>query len=110
MGMKRDITAPETLQEAILFFSNYENCHKTVVAMRWPDGVVHCPNCGSCNVSYLANQRRWTCYKNHPRKQFSLKVGTLFEDPPLGFEKWLPALWLVTHVKNEISVYKYRVS
>src|SRR6266849_1342396 len=104
--MKRAITAPETLQEAIVFFSDYENCHRTVIAMRWPDGVVRCPTCGSDRVSYLANQRRWKCYEDHPRKQFSLKIGTVFEDSPLGLEKWLPALWLVTNCKNGISSYE----
>src|SRR5438067_12641979 len=104
--MKRAITAPETLQEAIIFFSDYENCHKTVIAMRWPDGVVRCPTCGSDHVSYLANQRRWKCYAKHAKPQFSLKVGTIFEDSPIGLEKWLPALWLVTNCKNGISSYE----
>src|SRR2546422_1484385 len=97
---------PTTLREAILFFADYENCRKAVEAIRWPDGVIRCPTCGSDNVSYLANQRRWKCYENHPRKQFSLKVGTLFEDSPLGLEKWLPALWLVTNCKNGVSSYE----
>jgi transposase-like protein len=97
---------PKTLQEAIVFFSIYENCHRTVIAMRWPDGVVKCPTCGSDHVTYLATQRRWKCYAKHPKPQFSLKVGTLFEDSPLGLEKWLPALWLVTNCKNGISSYE----
>src|SRR5207302_10634429 len=98
--------APKTLREAILFFAEYENCHKAVIAIRWPDGVVRCPTCGSDHVAYLANQRRWKCYENHPRKQFSLKVGTIFEDSPLGFDKWLPALWLLANAKNGISSYE----
>src|SRR5437868_8780034 len=85
-GMKRAIARPETLQEAIVFFSEYENCHRTVVAIRWPDGVVRCPTCGSDHVTYLASQRRWKCYAKHAKPQFSLKVGTLFEDSPLGLE------------------------
>src|SRR5438128_2277581 len=104
--MKRAITAPETLQEAILFFSDYDNCHRTVIAMRWPDGVVRCPTCGSDHVTYLATQRRWKCYGKHTKPQFSLKVGTVFEDSPIGLEKWLPALWLVTNCKNGISSYE----
>src|SRR5437016_4656961 len=104
--MKRAITAPETLQEAIIFFSDYENCHRAVIAIRWPDGIVRCPTCGSDHVAYLANQRRWKCYENHPRKQFSLKVGTIFEDSAIGLEKWLPALWLLTNCKNGISSYE----
>src|SRR2546425_8267816 len=104
--MKREITAPESLQEAIIFFANYANCHRTVLAMRWPDGVVRCPRCGSDHVTYLATQRRWKCYADHPKAQFSLKVGTVFEDSPLPLEKWLPALWLVTNCKNGISSYE----
>ncbi len=98
--------APKTLREAILFFAAYENCHKAVIAIRWPDGVVRCPTCGSDHVTYLANQRRWKCYEDHPRKQFSLKVGTIFEDSAISLEKWLPALWLLTNCKNGISSYE----
>lgn len=98
--------APKTLREAILFFADYENCHKAVIAIRWPDGVVRCPTCGSDRVTYLENQRRFKCYGKHPKAQFSLKVGTLFEDSAIGLEKWLPALWLLTNCKNGISSYE----
>jgi len=98
--------APKTLREAILFFADYQNCRKAVEAIRWPDGVVRCPQCGSDRVTYLASQRRYKCYGQHPKPQFSLKVGTIFEDSPLGFDKWLPALWLLTNCKNGISSYE----
>jgi transposase-like protein len=97
---------PKTLREAILFFAEYENCKKAVEAIRWPDGVVKCPTCGSEKVTYLEKQRRWKCYEKHPKAQFSLKVGTIFEDSPIGLEKWLPALWLLTTCKNGISSYE----
>jgi transposase-like protein len=93
----------KTLQEAILKFSNYENCHALMVQLRWPDGVVKCPHCGSEKVTFLAKARVWKCYANHPKPRFSLKTGTLFEDSPLGLDKWLPALWLVVNCKNGIS-------
>jgi transposase-like protein len=98
--------APKTLREAILFFAEYENCRKAVEAIRWPDGVVRCPQCGSDHVTYLASQRRYKCYAKHPRAQFSLKVGTIFEDSAVGLEKWLPAVWLLTNCKNGISSYE----
>src|SRR5437763_2034687 len=98
--------APKTLREAILFFAEYENCHKAVVAIRWPDGGVRCPTGGSDHVTYLASQRRWKCYAKHAKPQFSLKVGTIFEDSAIGLEKWLPALWLITTCKNGISSYE----
>jgi transposase-like protein len=99
-------SAPKTLREAILFFADYENCRKAVEAIRWPDGVVCCPRCGSDHVTYLASVRRYKCYGKHPKAQFSLKVGTIFEDSAVGFEKWLPALWLLTNCKNGISSYE----
>ena len=98
--------APKTLREAILFFADYENCRKAVGSIRWPDGVVRCPHCGSEKVTYLEAARRYKCYGKHPKAQFSLKVGTIFEDSPIGFEKWLPALWLLTTCKNGISSYE----
>lgn len=99
-------SAPKTLRDAILFFAEYENCRKAVEAIRWPDGVVRCPSCDSDRVTYLATQRRYKCYGKHPKAQFSLKVGTIFEDSAIGLEKWLPALWLLTTCKNGISSYE----
>ncbi|MDE3155622.1 MAG: transposase, partial [Acidobacteriota bacterium] len=99
-------TAPKTLREAILFFADYEHCRQAVEAIRWPDGKVTCPTCGSDHVTYLAKQRRYKCYGKHPKAQFSLKVGTIFEDSAIGLEKWLPALWLLTNCKNGISSYE----
>jgi transposase-like protein len=100
------MAAPTTLQQAILYFSEYANCHAAVLTVRWPDGVVKCPRCGSENVTYLANARVWKCYEKHARAKFSLKVGTVFEDSPLPLQKWLPALWLLTNCKNGISSYE----
>jgi hypothetical protein len=99
-------TDPRTLQEAIVFFSDYDNCHRAVSEIRWPDGVVRCPTCGSDHVTYLESARVWKCYGKHPRAKFSLKVGTLFEDSAVPLQKWLPALWLLTNCKNGISSYE----
>ena len=74
-----------------------------MVQLRWPDGVVKCPQCGSEHVAYLANARVWKCYGKHERPKSSLKTGTMFEDSPLGLDKWLPALWLVVNCKNGVS-------
>jgi transposase-like protein len=71
--------------------------------LRWPDGKITCPRCGSDHVVYLAKTRVWKCYAKHPQPTFSLKTGTIFEDSPLGLNKWLPALWLVVNCKNGIS-------
>jgi hypothetical protein len=97
---------PKTLQAAIQYFSNPDNCLKTLVARRWPDGVVVCPTCGSKEVRFLATRRLWECKGKHARKQFSIKVGTIFEDSPLGLDKWLCAMWLIVNCKNGISSYE----
>ena len=98
--------APHTLQEAIIYFQDFENCKSFMVDLRWPDGKVKCPECGSDRVVYLATQRRWKCYSKHPKPQFTLKTGTIFEDSPLGLDKWLAAVWLIVNCKNGISSYE----
>lgn len=96
----------KTLQQAIVYFSNPDNCIAYLSARRWPDGVVKCPNCGSENVTYMASRRVWQCKARHPKAQFSIKVGTIFEDSPLGLDKWLPAIWMIAGCKNGISSYE----
>jgi len=97
---------PNTLQEAIIFFGDDANCQRFMIAIRWADGKIRCPQCGSEQVAYLKNVRRYKCYGKHPKAQFSLKVGTIFEDSPLGLDKWLPAVWLIGCCKNGISSYE----
>jgi transposase-like protein len=77
-----------------------------MVAIRWPDGKVRCPECGSENVAYLQHARLYKCYGKHARPKFSLKVGTVFEDSPIALEKWLPAVWVLVNCKNGISSYE----
>lgn len=98
--------APKTLEQAIQFFSDPEKCRQFMIAVRWEDGPVRCPRCGSKKVSYLAKARLYRCYGAHPRQKFSLKVGTVFEDSLISLEKWLPALWLLVNSRNEISSYE----
>ncbi len=95
---------PQTLQEAILYFSVPENCLKYLVFRRpeWKNGVV-CPTCGSDKVGFLKNQLRWQCSNRHPKRQFSVKVGTIMEDSPMGLDTWLPAIWMLQNAKNGIS-------
>jgi transposase-like protein len=94
--------APKTLQEAIIYFANPANCLAYMVAHRWPEGVI-CPTCGRNNVTFLARQGKWQCKSAHTKRQFSAKVGTIFEDSALGLEKWLPAVWIITGAKNGVS-------
>ena len=97
---------PKTLQQAIVHFDKPENCNAFMIAMRWPDGLVRCPTCGAEKITYLAKANLFKCYEKHPRAKFSLKVGTIFEDSPLGLDKWLTAIWLIANAKNGISSYE----
>jgi transposase-like protein len=97
--------SPKTLVEAIRYFKDPQTCIDFLAQIRWPNGVT-CPTCGNDKVGYLANQARWQCSKKHPKRQFSVKVGTLFEDSAIGLEKWLPAMWLLCSCKNGISSYE----
>jgi len=96
---------PKTLQEAIVYFGDPDNCLNYLAAKRWPNGVV-CPTCGTKDVIFLANQRRWKCRQAHTKPQFSVKVGTVMEDSPIGLDKWLLAMWQIVNCKNGISSYE----
>ena len=96
-------TEPKTLQEAIVYFSDFENCQRFIIDLRWADGKVRCPSCGSEKVTYLANARLWKCYEKHAKAKFSLKVGTIMEDSAIPADKWLAAMWLIVNCKNGIS-------
>jgi len=95
--------APKTLQEAMVYFSDPQRCHEFMMKLRWPNGKVRCPRCSSLEVSYLPNAGVFKCYEKHPKQKFSLKVGTVFEDSPIGLDKWLPVMWLVVNSKNGVS-------
>jgi transposase-like protein len=97
---------PQTLQQAIQFFSDYENCRQFMIAVRWADGKVRCPYCESEKVTYLEKARLYRCYEKHPKQKFSLKIGTVYEDSPIPLEKWLPATWLLANCRNGISSYE----
>jgi hypothetical protein len=101
--MEQDISPePKTLAEAIKHFADPDVSLLTMVKLRWKDGVC-CPTCGHKNPRYLPNQRRWECKQKHSKRQFSAKTGTVFEDSPLGLDKWFTAIWLVANCKNGIS-------
>jgi transposase-like protein len=99
-----DANVPTTLHESISYFSNPDNCMRTAIAMRWPDGKITCPTCGSQNVTLLKTRRIWKCNAGHvDKRQFSVKVGTIFEDSPIGLDKWFTAIWLIGNCKNGVS-------
>ena len=96
---------PKTLQEAIRYFSDPDRCLDFMVQMRWPDGV-KCPTCGSKEVYFLESRRVWKCKSKHSKQQFSAKVGTVFEDSPIGLDKWFAAAWMIANCKNGVSSYE----
>ena len=98
-------TEPQTLVEAIRSFADPEVTHATMVELRWPSGV-HCPTCGRTDVRFIATRRMWECKEKHPKKQFSSKIGTVFEDSPLSLDKWFVAIWMIANCKNGISSYE----
>jgi transposase-like protein len=98
---KGPVQDPESLVTAITFFSDPDRAFDFVSRLRWPDGKVVCPRCKAPDPSFVTTRRIWKC--KGCKRQFSLKVGTIFEDSPLGWDKWLPAVWLISNSKNSIS-------
>jgi len=98
----RHETEPKTLQSAIVYFANPDNCLNYLVERRWPEGVT-CPTCGSDAVTFMPKRRIWQCKARHPKAQFSVKVGTIFEDSAIGLDKWLCAMWMLANCKNGVS-------
>src|SRR2546423_1451564 len=98
--MAKEKALPATLIEAIRYFSDLDICTEFVAKLRWPNGPI-CPKCGGVEHSYLTTRRIWKC--KACKKQYSVKLGTIFEDSPLGLDKWLPAVWLIANSKNGIS-------
>ncbi len=94
----------KSLSDAIRHFADEQTCIDAVAAMRWPDGKRLCPYCESDKSYWLASVKRWKCAGC--RKQFSVKVGTVFEESAIKLDKWLIAIWLLANCKNGVSSYE----
>lgn len=103
--MEHEANFPRTLQAAIKFFSDLDTCNTFMAQLRWPEGVT-CPHCAGKAVSYLSTRRKWKCMDKACHKQFSVKVGTIMEDSPIGLDKWLAAIWMIANCKNGVSSYE----
>jgi transposase-like protein len=101
--MLKTLTTPMCLADACSYFADQDNALRFLAELRWPDGV-KCPHCGADDPGFLKTRRIWKC--RSCRKQFSIKIGTIFEDSPLGLDKWLPALWMLANSKNGVSSYE----
>lgn len=95
---------PETLTSAIAFFSDPQRAFEAAVEFRWPGGNIACPRCEQAKFSFIKTRRIWFCYVC--KKQFTVKVGTVMEDSPLGLDKWMCAIWMLANCKNGISSYE----
>jgi len=104
MTQKKAVKFPETLQECIRYFVDEDRALEFMRLIRWPDGVVKCPRCGSKDVAFMPARRLWRCRAD--KAQFSIKVGTIMEDSPISLDKWLCAFWLIVNAKNGISSYE----
>lgn len=101
--MDKEIYQPKTLMDAIKFFANINNCFAYLIPIRWPNGIT-CPNCEGTEHSFLSTRNVWKC--KACKKQFTIKQGSIMEDSPLGYDKWMCAIWLIANAKNGISSYE----
>lgn len=99
--MTTNLKKPVTLQQTIVYFSHADRAFQYAVELRWPDGKVTCPRCGSERRSFVSTRKIWFC--KGCKKQFTVKVGTIFEDSALGMDKWMTAVWMIVNCKNGIS-------
>jgi transposase-like protein len=97
--------SPKSLQEAMTYFADPKRAHDFMCGVLWPDGKPKCPHCGSENVGTFSGKRMVSNCKAC-KKQFTVKIGTIFGDSPLPLSKWLPAVWLIVNAKNGISSYE----
>jgi transposase-like protein len=104
--MATENAAPKTLIQAVRFFSDPDVCLAAAIQLRWGGGPVACPTCDSTDVHFIATRRIWRCSQQHPRRQFSVKIGTVMEDSPIPLDKWMVAIWLLANAKNGISSYE----
>lgn len=95
---------PKTLHEAIKYFADEMTCIKFVASLRWENGEPICPKCNSTENYFLKTRKVWKC--KDCKKQYSVKVGTIFEGSPIALDKWLMAIWMIANCKNGVSSYE----
>src|SRR6185295_9063241 len=99
-------TFPQTLQQAIVYFNDPDNALGFMISLRWPDGKITCPRCQSDAITFISTRRTWQCKNKECKKMFTVKLGTLMEDSPIGLDKWMAAIWMIGASKNGISSYE----
>jgi len=96
-----DMDIPKTLLQAARYFADWDICEEFMRKIKWHGNEPVCPHCGSERIGEIKTRRMIRC--KDCRKQFSSKVGTIFEDSPLGLDKWFVAVWAIANCKNGIS-------
>lgn len=102
---------PKTLIDAVVYYRDPKVCFETMIGVKWPDGKITCPKCGGNKIGVIRTRQMLQCNstvtvdgaEKKCMKQFSVKVGTIFEDSPLPLWKWLVAVWSIANCKNGIS-------
>ncbi|HLG17448.1 MAG TPA: IS1595 family transposase [Blastocatellia bacterium] len=94
---------PKTLQAAVVYFANPDNALDFMISLRWPNGIA-CPHCTSDRYTFISTRLTWQCLSC--KKTFTVKLGTVMEDSPIGLDKWLCATWMIVNAKNGISSYE----
>jgi hypothetical protein len=99
-------TLPGDLEEARSWFGTPENCVSLIASRRWKDGEVLCPVCGLPGARFLTTRGLWECKGDHPKKQFSVRAGTLFEESHISLQQWLTAIWILANSRGKVSSYR----
>jgi hypothetical protein len=99
-------TLPADFDEARKWFRTPENCLSLIASRRWKDGEVLCPVCGLAGARFLATRGLWECKNDHPKKQFSVRAGTPFEESHVSLEQWLTAIWILANSRKKVSSYE----
>ncbi len=91
------------LIELVTYFKDEKVCNKYLEKIRWDKNNYTCPyeGCGHDKVFKYSNGKTYKCAKC--QKQFSIRVGTIFEDSKISLKKWFAAIYLITTNKKGIS-------
>jgi len=98
---------PTTLIAAVRYFSDLDICDEYMKRIKWPKGKPACPACGSDRIGELKARNKLKCNVKACQKQFSYKVDTIFEDSPLGLDKWFVAVWCIA---NAVDVPQFKLA
>lgn len=93
-----------SLQDAIIYFSDKDRAFEFAKNLRWKDGIVRCPFCNSSNHWFMSSYKKWKC--KNCRKQFTIKNNTFMHDSHISIDKWMCAIWIMTTFRGGISSYE----